>query len=450
MGKKPLFLSAASALIFSNYALAADSVIVEPEPTEYVRVCDAYGSGFFYIPGTETCIRFSGFVRSAYEKFDIDVDTGSQLNGALFPLFAFPPIDEFNFAAWGTRARLNIDTRNETDWGTLRAIYRLEAGQSNTDSDIDMDVALISLAGFRAGYSGANYWSSNHDFGWVNAEAVGFNAAGIVADDGFYGFDDGTVFDYTFAENGFAITVGIEDPGTSYGRDNFGNTTNNGGTDSRVNYYAGINYSASWGGISFTAAHDSIAPKIETATFGGFFTGHAITDTGGWAYKVSANLNLSDYISGGSVWGMYMYDGDYNTDYVHANGLLENPDSAWGVAYQMDLTDEVEFWVNYWDVDGGKANIFNGPGLPTFNFFGSNIDFIAGTAIDEGGVRQFGVGLNWYPKAAKGFHVKASYFRGEVDNTGHILVCNGFFTIAGPQGCSFDYDGYTVSLRRDF
>lgn len=25
-------------------------------PVEYVRVCDAYGTGFFYIPGTETCI----------------------------------------------------------------------------------------------------------------------------------------------------------------------------------------------------------------------------------------------------------------------------------------------------------------------------------------------------------------------------------------------------------
>ena len=33
------------------------------EPVEYVRVCDAYGSGFFYIPGSETCLRFDGYAR---------------------------------------------------------------------------------------------------------------------------------------------------------------------------------------------------------------------------------------------------------------------------------------------------------------------------------------------------------------------------------------------------
>ena len=38
--------------------LAADAIIIEPEPIEYVQVCEAYGSGYFYIPGTETCIRF--------------------------------------------------------------------------------------------------------------------------------------------------------------------------------------------------------------------------------------------------------------------------------------------------------------------------------------------------------------------------------------------------------
>src|SRR5690606_4399613 len=37
--------------------------IAEPEPMEYVRICDAYGAGYFYIPGTETCLRVSGWMR---------------------------------------------------------------------------------------------------------------------------------------------------------------------------------------------------------------------------------------------------------------------------------------------------------------------------------------------------------------------------------------------------
>ncbi|MEM9332634.1 MAG: porin [Pseudomonadota bacterium] len=438
MSTKPLILSAAASIFLAGAAHAADAVVVEPEQVDYVRICDAYGSGFFFIPGTDTCIRFSGFVRSAYEKLHID----GQINGALVNFVSFPPIDDLDFTAWGNRARLNIDTRNETDWGTLRAIYRLEAGQANTDVNVDMDAALISLAGFRFGYSGANYWSTNHDFGWVNAEAVSSNAGGIGVDDGFYGFDDGTVLDYTWSSDGLAITVGIEDLRTSYGRDSFGNTTNSGVTTSSANYYAGLNYSASWGGISFTAAYDSLAPEITVVT-PGVFLGSVISDTGGFAYKVSANLNLSDYISGGSIWGMFMYDGDFNTDYVHANGLLENPESAFGVAFQMNLNDEVEFWANYWDVNGGIGHVFNAGGLPTLG------NGILGTNIEEGGVRQIGIGLNWYPAAAPGFHVKASYFHGEVDNSGHILVCDGLFAF-GPQGCDFDYDGYVISVRRDF
>ncbi|MEM9278290.1 MAG: porin [Pseudomonadota bacterium] len=463
MSIRPLLLGMAATLVSSGITDAADAVIVQPEPVDYVRVCDAYGAGFFFIPGTEICIRFSGYVRSAYEKLHIEVDNNSQLNGVLvnpgaIGVGALSGGEEANFTAWGNRARLNIDTRNETDYGTLRALYRLEGGQSNVDADIDMDTALISLAGFRAGFGSASYWSSNHDFGWVNAESVSSAAGGVGAEDGFYGFDDGTVFDYTWSDNGLAITVGAEDLRGSLGRDSFGNLTNSGSlvrdilgnvignvgdvTDGRVNFYAGVNYSAHWGAIAFTAAYDSIAPEITVVT-PGVFGGSVVSDTGGWAYKVSANLNLSDYISGGSVWGMYMYDGDYNTDYVHANALLENPENAWGAAFQMNLTNEVEFWVNYWDVEGGTGHVFNTGGLPTVG------NLIQGTNIEEGGVRQFGIGLNWYPTAAPGFHVKTSYFRGDVDNSGHVLVCTGFLAV-GPQGCSFEYDGYVVSVRRDF
>jgi len=42
-----------------------------------------------------------------------------------------------------------------------------------------MDVALISLAGFRAGFAGANYWSTNHGFGGVNSESVASTASGM-------------------------------------------------------------------------------------------------------------------------------------------------------------------------------------------------------------------------------------------------------------------------------
>ncbi|RUY50657.1 porin, partial [Mesorhizobium sp. M7A.F.Ca.CA.001.06.1.1] len=53
MNIKSLLLGSAAALIAVSGARAADAVVVaEPEPAEYVKICDVYGAGYFYIPGT--------------------------------------------------------------------------------------------------------------------------------------------------------------------------------------------------------------------------------------------------------------------------------------------------------------------------------------------------------------------------------------------------------------
>ncbi|MFK8034942.1 MAG: porin [Hyphomicrobiales bacterium] len=60
--KKSLLLGSAAALVAVTGAQAADLPVVEP--VDYVKVCDAFGAGFHYIPGTETCLKFSGRVRT--------------------------------------------------------------------------------------------------------------------------------------------------------------------------------------------------------------------------------------------------------------------------------------------------------------------------------------------------------------------------------------------------
>ncbi len=458
---KALLLGSAAAMVVATGAQAADAIVVEPEPVEYVRICDAYGSGFFYIPGTETCISFNGFVRSSYEKTHLKSNDvagnglqgiGGVLGGGSEATGLIPTRNDISFTLWGQRARLNIDTRNETDWGTLRAQYRLEAGQSNVDVDVDMDRALISIAGFRFGFSD-NYWTTNHGYGWINAESVASVASGIIYPDGFYGFDDATLADYTWAADGLAITVGADDPRIDYGRDAFGNATNAGGTDGRANFYAGFNYSGDGWGIAGTAVHDSLAPEM-TLVVGGAPAPMTVTDIGGWAYKVSANVDLSSMAPGATLWAMYMADGDYNTAYVHSNLLTENAESVWGVAYGMVLTDEVQFWANYYHIEGGNAcpgiaggsslrpaGAVTATGLGCVNAAGGA--FVSG--IKEGDTDQWSVGLNWYPAAAPGFHVKASYTQGESENSASYLV-NG----AQLFGTSFDYNNWEVTVRRDF
>ncbi|MFT4182552.1 MAG: porin, partial [Rhizobium sp.] len=49
MNIKSLLLGSAAALAAVSGAHAADAVVAaEPEPLEYVRICDAYGAGYFF------------------------------------------------------------------------------------------------------------------------------------------------------------------------------------------------------------------------------------------------------------------------------------------------------------------------------------------------------------------------------------------------------------------
>jgi len=55
-------LCSAASLTFVSGAQAAD-LPVKAKAVEYVRVCSLYGAGFFYIPGTDTCIKLGGYLR---------------------------------------------------------------------------------------------------------------------------------------------------------------------------------------------------------------------------------------------------------------------------------------------------------------------------------------------------------------------------------------------------
>ncbi|MFC4315020.1 porin, partial [Rhizobium alvei] len=98
MNIKSLLLGSAAALAVVSGAQAADAVVAaEPEPMEYVKVCDAYGTGFFYIPGTETCLKIGGQFR--YEK------KFKNLAGPLTPTYYYHH----------SRARLHVEAKNDSE-----------------------------------------------------------------------------------------------------------------------------------------------------------------------------------------------------------------------------------------------------------------------------------------------------------------------------------------------
>ncbi len=59
---KSLILGSAAALVAVGGAQAAD-LPVKAKAVEYVKVCSLYGPGFYYIPGTDTCIKLGGYLR---------------------------------------------------------------------------------------------------------------------------------------------------------------------------------------------------------------------------------------------------------------------------------------------------------------------------------------------------------------------------------------------------
>ena len=59
---KSLLLGTAAGLVAVAGAQAAD-MPVKAAPVQYVKICSLYGDGFYYIPGTDTCLKLGGYLR---------------------------------------------------------------------------------------------------------------------------------------------------------------------------------------------------------------------------------------------------------------------------------------------------------------------------------------------------------------------------------------------------
>ncbi len=232
MKLKTLLLGSAAALIAVSGARAADAVIAEPEPVDYVKVCDMYGAGFFYIPGTERCLKISGEVRVQYEYSDFDYDLAA---------------NDTTVGDGYWHARVNFDAREETDWGTLRTYIRLEGdGDNNRDARTAWGAldAYIELGGFSTGYR-----TSRH-------ELTGL--PGLMYDGAYFGGGRTMYFDYTYAANGLSVVGGISLDNTGPGPSE----------DESVDGYIRADYSGSMFNIGAVYSHDTSAEEGAWGVYG--------------------------------------------------------------------------------------------------------------------------------------------------------------------------------------
>src|ERR1700761_6199307 len=122
---KSLILGSAAVMLVVSGAQAAD-LPIKAKPVEYVRVCSLYGAGFYYIPGTDTCIKLGGFLRAeaAFETNSMFQNATNGVGGANNRLS--------NDYTTRARADLSIDTRTESEYGMVRtyfeAVYQWTSG----------------------------------------------------------------------------------------------------------------------------------------------------------------------------------------------------------------------------------------------------------------------------------------------------------------------------------
>jgi hypothetical protein len=190
---KSLLLGAAAGMVAVAGAQAAD-LPVKAKPVQYVKICSLYGAGFYYIPGTDTCIKIGGFVRAevnAYAGGSFSVmqagDFNSNNNGTV--------------QTWRSRAGITMDARSQTEYGTLRSYAVIASTSTNSQAGgggaanglgsgnpfgsgtdpytrLWSNAAFIQFAGFTAGKTGSffdfdNMPYSNQTNVWGTAMAGG-------------------------------------------------------------------------------------------------------------------------------------------------------------------------------------------------------------------------------------------------------------------------------------
>ncbi|MBZ9661387.1 porin [Mesorhizobium sp. ESP-6-4] len=294
MNIKSLLLGSAAALIAVSGARAADAVTVaEPEPAEYVKICDVYGSGYFYIPGTETCLRIGGYVR-----YDIGLGDVGSFDGA-------KNVDHQDgdiHSTWykNTRFTLKTWTGQETELGTLKTYTetRFNFGNNNRgasfnpvtggyvdnpagNKNVSLNFAWIQLGGLRVGKDESAFDTF-----------IGY--AGNVIQDTLvpYGDFDTNVVQYYFdAGNGFSAVVSLEEGAGTVGT-----------IDSYVPHVVGgVKYTQGWGAITGVVAYDSNYEEV--------------------AGKVRLDVNVTNELS---LFGMFGYGSDNNlsdpTNVIDARG----------------------------------------------------------------------------------------------------------------------------------
>jgi Porin subfamily len=270
---KSLILGSAAGLLAMGGAQAAD-LPVKAKAVEYVRICSLYGAGFFYIPGTDTCIKIGGYVR---------IDT--TFNGGIYDQPAWSADlglgDRYRDTfADRSRMALTIDTRTATEYGVVRTF-----GQADFQFDI------LGQGSFNPTVLATNL--GNNIGSALGTPGNGYTAVEYV----FLQFAG-----FTFGKSSSAYST----PWNGYPGNNTSFLIGGNDTVTGVN---NIQYTAQFGnGVSATIGLDDPSAFNRTAVYN-LSTGLSAAGVGGNAY---AGVNMPDVVGNiriDQAWGLFQLSG---------------------------------------------------------------------------------------------------------------------------------------------
>ena len=204
---KSLLLGSAAGLMAVAGASAAE-LPVKAAPVEYVKICSLYGAGFYYLPGTDICVKFGGYVRGQYY-----VNTGNAPSSMVFFTGSGGNQEtraNVNTADFVFRSRtiVTMDTRAQTEWGTVRTYMNIgftedfNGGPGGTAAALYANRAFIQWAGFTFGKAQSFYDElvvPSYTYFGLYTPDTGDSGTDLVAYTTQWG-------------NGISSTIAIEDP----------------------------------------------------------------------------------------------------------------------------------------------------------------------------------------------------------------------------------------------
>jgi len=337
---KSLILGSAAGLVAMSGAQAAD-LPVKAKAVEYVRICSLYGAGFFYIPGTDTCIKLGGYLR-----VDTTFNTSTGAYGQ--PGYSGDQGQGNRYRDYflsRSRMALTIDTRTATEYGVVRTFGQGDFqfqnfGTSNPGNPavpqqtgqalnasllstagggyVAVEMVFIQFAGFTFGKSASAYATPWNGY-------PGNNNSYLMGGPDYVTGVNNIQYTAQFG-NGVSATIGLDDP-TVFNRTSVGNISVGlpaSGSGQTVNAYGGthapdiagnIRVDQAWGLFQISGVLHNVNASYNVLGTGASPT--ALSEISGhpddkWGGAVTAALNIKNLPTGAGD--------DFKIDATYAKG----------------------------------------------------------------------------------------------------------------------------------